>query len=92
MKNYCQVMLSSKSLNLRVLGYPNKKSEQHKNLYAIFDFIGQYFFKNDVLDVFSELGNRVMLENELRSFQAFLILQLSDESEVQKESKNSFKN
>jgi hypothetical protein len=44
---------------------------------SIFEFIGQFFFQNDVFklqEVFSDLGIKVMLEDELGSFQAFLIL------------------
>jgi hypothetical protein len=53
-----------------VLGYPNKKSLYHENPYArqlfmtIFEFIGRFYFQNDVLKlqiVFSELGIREFL-------------------------------
>jgi hypothetical protein len=43
---------------------------------AVFEFIGQFFFQNDVFqlnEVFLELGIRVFLENGLGSFQTFLI-------------------
>jgi hypothetical protein len=43
---------------------------------AIFELIGQFFFQNNVFkiqEVFSNLGYRVILENELGSFQTFLI-------------------
>jgi hypothetical protein len=46
---------------------------------AIFDFIRQLFFQNDVFkiqEVFSELAIRVFLENGLGSFQTFLISQI----------------
>jgi hypothetical protein len=50
-----------------------------------FKFIGQFFFQNVVFklqEVFSELEIRVFLQNELESFQNFLILQISDKPEV----------
>jgi hypothetical protein len=46
---------------------------------TIFEFIGEFFFKNDVFnfqEVFSELEIRVFLENGLGSFEAFLNLQI----------------
>jgi hypothetical protein len=46
---------------------------------AVFEFIGQFFFQNDVFklqEVFSELEIRVFLKNGLISFQKFLILQI----------------
>jgi hypothetical protein len=51
----------------------------------VFDFMGQFFFRNDVFklqEVFSELEIRVFLENGLGSFQTFLILQISDKPEA----------
>jgi hypothetical protein len=50
----------------------------------IFEFIVQFYFQNDVFkpqEVFSELKIREFLENRLESFQAFLILQISDKTE-----------
>jgi hypothetical protein len=44
---------------------------------TVFEFIGQFFFQNDVLklfSVFSGHGIRVLNENGLGSFQTFLIL------------------
>jgi hypothetical protein len=44
---------------------------------AIFEFVGQFFFQNDVFKLqedFSEHGIRVFLENDLGSFQKFLVL------------------
>jgi hypothetical protein len=46
---------------------------------AVFEFIGQFFFQNDIYklqEVFSEHEIRVFLEKGLGSFQAFLILQI----------------
>jgi hypothetical protein len=42
---------------------------------AIFELIGQFFFQNifKIQQVFSELGIRVLLENELGSFQTLRI-------------------
>jgi hypothetical protein len=54
---------------------------------AIFEFVVQFFFKNDVFkpqEVFSVLEIRVFLENGLGSFQTFLILQFSDKPQVLK--------
>jgi hypothetical protein len=51
---------------------------------AIFEFVGQFFFQNDVFQLqkdFSELEIRVFLENRLGSFQTFLIIQISEKSE-----------
>jgi hypothetical protein len=48
---------------------------------CVFEFIGQFFFQNDVFklqEVISELEIRVFLENGAGRFQAFLILQISD--------------
>jgi hypothetical protein len=45
----------------------------------IFEFVGQFFFQNDVYKLqedFSELGIRVFLEDGLGSYKAFLILQI----------------
>jgi hypothetical protein len=44
---------------------------------TVVDFIGPFFFQNYVFklqEVFSELGIKVFLENELESFQTSLIL------------------
>jgi hypothetical protein len=52
---------------------------REKFFMAIFEFIRQFFFQNDVfqlLEVFLELGIRVFLENRLGSFQTFLICQI----------------
>jgi hypothetical protein len=51
----------------------------------IFEFVGQFFFQNDVYKLqedFSELGIRVFLENGLESYKAFLILQIRDKPEM----------
>jgi hypothetical protein len=50
-----------------------------RDFQRFFEFIGQFFFQNNIFklsEIFSELGIRVLLENKLRSFQAFLILQI----------------
>jgi hypothetical protein len=52
---------------------------------TVVSFIGQFFFQNDVFklqEVFSELGIKLFLEKGLGSFKTFLILQISDNSEV----------
>jgi hypothetical protein len=62
---------------------------------VIFEFVGQFFFQNDAFKLqedFSEHVIRTFLENGLRSFQKFHILQISDKTEVQKNSKNIFEN
>jgi hypothetical protein len=83
------------------LEYPSKKSQYHENPYTwkifmtIFEFVGQFFFQNDVFEIqedFSELGIRVFLENGLGSFQTFLILQIWDKTEVLKRFQNHFEN
>jgi hypothetical protein len=75
-----------------VLGYPNKKSKNLGKPYAwkififIFELVGQFFFQNDSFNLqeeFSELRIRVFLENRLRSFQTFLILQIWDKPEIE---------
>jgi hypothetical protein len=46
---------------------------------TVFEFIGQFFFQNDVFrlqEVFSELEIRAFLENGLGNFQTFLIFQI----------------
>jgi hypothetical protein len=46
---------------------------------TVFEFIGQFFFQNDVFkvqEVFSEHGIRVFQEKGLGSFQTLLILQV----------------
>jgi hypothetical protein len=48
---------------------------------TVFDFIGQFFFQNNVFklqEVFSELEIRLFLENRLGKFQACLLLQISE--------------
>jgi hypothetical protein len=58
-----------------------------KFLMAIFEFFGQFFFQNDVFKLhedFSKHGIKVFLGNGLGSFQAFLILQISDKPKVLK--------
>jgi hypothetical protein len=60
---------------------------------SIFEFIGRFYFQNDVLKlqkVFSELGIRVFFENELGSFQEFLILQIRDNPEMLKRFQKQF--
>jgi hypothetical protein len=62
-----------------VLGHTSKKSQNYGNSQIIFQFVGQFFFHNDVFKLqkdFSELGIRVFLDNGLGSFQTFLILQI----------------
>jgi hypothetical protein len=82
-----------------VLGYPSKKSQNHGNPYAwkifitLFELFGQFFFQNDIFKLqedFSELGIRVILENDIGSFQTFLILQIWDEPEVLKRFQKHF--
>jgi hypothetical protein len=74
-----------------VLEYPSKKSQNNGNPYTwtifmpIFEFVGQFFFQNDVHKLqedFSEVGIRVFLENGLASLQTFLTLQTCDKPEV----------
>jgi hypothetical protein len=53
----------------------------------VFEFIGPFFFQNDVFelhDVLSELEIRVTLKNGLGSFRTFLILQVRDKPVVLK--------
>jgi hypothetical protein len=60
---------------------------------AVFDFVVQFFFQNDVpklLEVLSELEIKVFLENGPESFQIFLILQISDQPEVLKRFQKPF--
>jgi hypothetical protein len=55
--------------------------------YKMFMTIFEFFLQNNVFKLkedFSEHGIRVFLENGLRSFQTFLILQITDKSEVLK--------
>jgi hypothetical protein len=62
MKNSSHVRLPCKSLNLMILGHPRKKSQNYGKPYTIFQFVGQFFFQNDVFnfqEVFSELEVRV---------------------------------
>jgi hypothetical protein len=52
---------------------------------TVVEFTGQFLFQIDVFkfqEVFSELEIRVFLENELGSFQTFLILKISGKPEV----------
>jgi hypothetical protein len=45
---------------------------------TVFEFVGQFIFQSDVFklqEIISELGIKVLLENGLGIFQAFLILQ-----------------
>jgi hypothetical protein len=54
---------------------------------TIFEFVGQFFFQNDVFKLpedVSELGIRVFLANGLESFQTFLILQIWDKPKIPK--------
>jgi hypothetical protein len=60
---------------------------------VIFEFVGQFFFQNDVFklqEVFSELEIRVFIENRLESFQQFLILQILEKPKVLKRFKKLF--
>jgi hypothetical protein len=60
---------------------------------AIFEFFGQFFFQNDVIklqEYFSEHGIIALLGNGLGSFQAFLILQISEKLEVLKRFQKQF--
>jgi hypothetical protein len=44
---------------------------------TIFELLGQFFFQNNIFKLqkdFSELGIRVIYENDIGSFQTFLIL------------------
>jgi hypothetical protein len=70
-----------------MLGYPKTMKfrdlqgslTRDKFFIAIFEFIRQYFFQNDVFkiqEVFLELAIRVFLENGLGNFQTFLICQI----------------
>jgi hypothetical protein len=53
-KNGHEKFLPCQSLNFMVLGYPSYKSQNNRNPYtskifmAIFQFVGQFFFQNDV--------------------------------------------
>jgi hypothetical protein len=85
MKNCLNARLTCESLSLMVLGNLSKKSLNYGNpcdqkiFMTIFEFIGQLFFQNDVFnlqEVLSELEIRIFLENGLRIFPAFLILQI----------------
>jgi hypothetical protein len=52
---------------------------ERKIFMTIFEFIRQFYFQNDdfkLQKVFSELEIRVILGNELESFQIFIILQM----------------
>jgi hypothetical protein len=82
-----------------VLGYPSKKSQYHRNPYAwkivmtIFEFVGQFYFQNDVFKLqedFSEHGIREFLENGLGNFQTFL--QIWDKPDVPKTFQKQFWN
>jgi hypothetical protein len=60
---------------------------------AIFEFVGQFFFQNDVFKLqedFSEHPISVFLENGLESFQICLILRISDKPEVLKKFQKQF--
>jgi hypothetical protein len=60
---------------------------------AVFAFIGQFFFQNNVFklqEIFSELEIIVFIENGLGSFQPFLILQISDKPEALKRFQKQF--
>jgi hypothetical protein len=64
-----------------VLGYPSMKSQNHacKIFMTIFELVGPFFFQNDIFKLqedFSWLGIRGILENNIGSFHAFLILQI----------------
>jgi hypothetical protein len=62
---------------------------------AIFEFIGQCYFQNDVFkiqEVFSELGIRLFLENGLGVCRDFLFNRFKTNQRCQKDSKNSFEN
>jgi hypothetical protein len=61
----------------------------HEKFFAgtIFEFIGQFYFLNDIFklqEVFSELVLRLFLENGFGKIQKFLILQILDKPEVLK--------
>jgi hypothetical protein len=52
---------------------------------TIFELAGEFFFQNDIFKLqedFSGLGIRVIYENDIGSFQTFLILQIKEEPEV----------
>jgi hypothetical protein len=55
-----------------------------KFVMTIFKFIGQFYLEIQRQEEFSELGNRVFLDNGLGSFHAFLILQIWNKAEVVK--------
>jgi hypothetical protein len=58
---------------------PLPPCKREKFFMTIFEFIGQFYFQNDVFKlqiVFSELDISVFLENGLGSFQTLLILQI----------------
>jgi hypothetical protein len=60
---------------------------------AVFEFIGQLFFQNDVFklqEVFSEHEIRLFLVNGLESFQTFLIIQIWDKPGVIKRFQKQF--
>jgi hypothetical protein len=60
---------------------------------TIFEFVGQFIFQNDVFKLqenFSGLGIRVFLENEMRSFQTFFILQILNKPELLKRIQKQF--
>jgi hypothetical protein len=60
---------------------------------TVFEFIGQFFFQNDVFKlqgVFLEPEIRIFLENRFGSFQIFLILKILKKPEVLKKIQNPF--
>jgi hypothetical protein len=82
MKNFSHERIPCKSLNFMVLGHPSNTSQNYGNpcswkiFMAIIEFVGQFFFQNDVFKLqkdFSEHGIRKFFRNGLGSFQVFLI-------------------
>jgi hypothetical protein len=60
---------------------------------TIFEFVGQFYFQNDVFKLqedFLEHKIREFHENGLGNFQAFFILQISDKPEVLKRFQKQF--
>jgi hypothetical protein len=60
---------------------------------AVFEFIGQFFFQNNVFQLqenFSEHGIREFLENGPGSFQTFIISLILDKPEVLKKFQKQF--
>jgi hypothetical protein len=57
---------------------------------AIFEFVGQFLFRNVVFKLQEDFSEHGILENGLGSFQTFIILQILDKPEVLKRFQKQF--